>query len=143
MTKSEKEKLISAISDDNAAKAMIATRTSGRYDEAWLDRKLAMVRSASFPDAMHGYLNMFTETDFSEQVRGIFTPVLAVVGLHDIPFYREASVAENFGHNYPRFEMAISREAGHYPMLETPVLLASYIQQFLTRWDYGSVSKPV
>lgn len=141
MTKSEKEKLISAISDDNAAKAMIATRTSGRYDDTWLDRKLTMVRSASIPDAMRGYLDMFTETDFSEQVRGIDTPVLAVVGQHDIPFYREASVVKSFGQNYPRFEMAVSREAGHYPMLETPVLLASYIQQFFAKQDHGPAVK--
>jgi 3-oxoadipate enol-lactonase len=143
MTQLEKEKLISAISDDNAAKDMIATRTSARYDEAWLDRKLAMVRSACIPDAMRGYLDMFTETDFSEQIRGIQTPVLAFVGQHDIPFYREESVVENFRHNYPRFEIAISREAGHYPMLETPVLLASCIQRFLARWDCDWAEQPV
>ncbi len=131
LSPSEKEKLVAVIGDDNAAKAMIASRTSGRYGQAWLNRKLAMVRRAALPEAMGGYLEMFTQTDFAAQAVGVRTPVFAVVGAHDIPFYREASVRLGFERLYPNFTLLVSQEAGHYPMLETPVLLASLIEEFL------------
>jgi 3-oxoadipate enol-lactonase len=131
LSASEKEKLVAVISDDYAAKAMIASRTSGRYGQAWLDWKLAMVRRAALPEAMGGYLDMFTQTDFADQAVGIRNPVFAIVGAHDIPFYREASVRRGFERLYPNFTLFVSQEAGHYPMLETPVLLASQIEAFL------------
>jgi pimeloyl-ACP methyl ester carboxylesterase len=127
----EKQKLVAVIGDDNAAKTMIASRTSGRYGEAWLNRKLAMVRRAALPEAMRGYLEMFTQTDFATQAAGVRTPVSAIVGAHDIPFYQEASVRRGFERLYPNFTLLVSQEAGHYPMLETPVLLASQIEEFL------------
>jgi 3-oxoadipate enol-lactonase len=131
LSPSEKEKLVAVIGDDNAARAMIASRTSGRYSEAWINWKLAMVRRAAFPEAMHGYLEMFTQTDFAAQAVGVRTPVFAIVGAYDIPFYREASVRHGFERLYPNFTLFVSQESGHYPMLETPVLLASQIEEFL------------
>jgi len=131
LSPSEKEKLVAVIGDDDAAKAMIASRTSSRYGQAWLNRKLAMVRRAALPEAMGGYLEMFTQTDFAAQAVGVRTPVFAIVGAHDIPFYREASVRSGFERLYPNFSLLASQEAGHYPMLETPVLLASQMEEFL------------
>jgi 3-oxoadipate enol-lactonase len=131
LSASEKQKLVAVIGDDHAAKAMIASRTSGRYGQVWLDWKLAMVRRAALPEAMGGYLDMFTQTDFAAQAVGVRTPVFAIVGAHDIPFYREASVRRGFEPLYPNFKLLVSQEAGHYPMLETPVLLASQIEAFL------------
>jgi 3-oxoadipate enol-lactonase len=131
LSPSEKEKLVAVIGDDNAAKAMIASRTSGRYGQGWLNRKLAMVRQAALPEAMSGYLEMFTQTDFAAKAVGVRTPVFAIVGAHDIPFYREANVRHGFERLYPNFTLLVSQEAGHYPMLETPVLLASEIEEFL------------
>jgi len=81
--------LTAVIEDDTAAKKAIAARGGDRYGETWLNFKLALARKAATKAAMAGYLKMFTGTDFADAVRGNRTPVLAIVGKHDIPFYRE------------------------------------------------------
>lgn len=124
-------RMAAAVDDDSAAKEAIAARTSKRYGETWLNRKLAMARAAATREAMFGYLNMFTGTDFSDDVKGLRVPVLAIVGEHDIPVYREENVRTIFGNTYPTFELAVCREAGHYPMLEAPVFLAAQMERFL------------
>ena len=79
---------------------------------------------------MMGYLRMFTGTDFASEIAGLAVPVRALLGEHDIAVYREANVAKVFEPLYPHLSIDVSREAGHYMMLETPVWTASRIEQF-------------
>lgn len=125
--------LRAVIEDDAAAKKAILARGGARYGDGWVNFKLALARRASTREAMHGYLKMFTGTDFAAQARGNQTPVLALAGKHDIPFYREESVRKNFEPLYPNFSLAICEEAGHYPMLEAPVFVAGTIEKFLAK----------
>ncbi len=123
--------LRAVIEDDEAAKKAILARGGARYGSAWVNFKLDLARRAATREAMHGYLKMFTGTDFAAQVRGSRTPILALVGRHDIPFYREESVRRNFEPLYPNFSVAVCEEAGHYPMLEAPVFVAGSIEKFI------------
>lgn len=125
--------LRAVVEDDGAARKAILARGGARYGETWVDFKLALARRASTREAMHGYLKMFTGTDFAAQVKGSRVPVLAILGKHDIPFYREESVRRNFEPLFPNFSVAVCEEAGHYPMLEAPVFVAGSMERFIRR----------
>lgn len=127
------KKLMAIVDDDDAARAAILARGGTRYGRGWLDRKLAMARRASTREAMIGYLNMFTGSDVAAEVKGVPTPITAVVGEYDIPLYREDSIRKLLGPLFPNLDIAVSREAGHYAMLETPALLAGLIEKGIAR----------
>jgi len=95
-------KLKAVISDDEAARAAIDSRTGKRYSAQWLKRKLEIARSASTPAAMAGYLTMFTSTDFSAQVKGLDLPVSVIAGEYDVPPYRPDAQQQTLGPLYPR-----------------------------------------
>jgi pimeloyl-ACP methyl ester carboxylesterase len=124
-------RMAAIIADEAAAAEAIRARTGGRYGAAWIARKLALMRAGTHPDALLGYLRMFTATDFSADVAGLQLPVRILLGAHDIAPYREPAVTGAFAPLYPRLSIETSREAGHYMMLETPVWTASRIEQFL------------
>lgn len=125
--------LMAIVDDDTAARAAIDARVARRYGRGWLDRKLSIARNASNRDAMIGYLRMFTGTDVADQVRGTPTPVTVLVGAHDIPLYREDSIRKLLGPLFPNLQVEVSREAGHYAMLETPALLAGVLERGIAR----------
>jgi hypothetical protein len=55
----------------------------------------------------------------------------------DITIYSDASVREHFGAIYPNVRFFKCQEAGHYSMLEAPVITASEIEKFIlsaSRW---------
>ncbi|MBC7951159.1 MAG: alpha/beta hydrolase [Rhodospirillaceae bacterium] len=121
-------KLRAVITDDEAFRTAVTARTSNRYGTGWVDRKKAMARKAS-PEAMQGYLAMFTSTDFAARTVGLTIPVALLTGAQDIPFYRTAALEPQFQRAYPRLQVATIADAGHYAMLETPVLLAALIER--------------
>ena len=125
------QSMAAVVADEAAAAKAIRARTGDRYGATWIARKLALMRSGAQPEPMMGYLRMFTSTDFSADVAGLTTPVYILLSEHDIEAYREPRVAEIFGSLYPDLSIEVSREAGHYMMLETPVWAASRIEQFL------------
>lgn len=126
-------KLKAIIDDDEAAKAAILARGGTRYGRGWIERKLAMTRKATTKPAMLGYLGMFTQSDVADQVKGLTVPLTAVCGEYDLPLYRPDSIKSLLGPLFPNLEVAVSHEAGHYAMLETPPLLAGYIEKGLAR----------
>jgi 3-oxoadipate enol-lactonase len=80
---------------------------------------------------MIGYARMFTSSDVSKAVAGLNVPVLVMTGQYDIPIYSDASVREHFGALYPNISFFKCQEAGHYSMLEAPVITASEIEKFV------------
>ena len=101
-------------------------RLSGR----WLDFKVARWIECSDPAAVLGYLRMFATTDIRSRVKGLATPTLLVAGGHDQPWFSADALRAAFA-DFARVEVATCADAGHYPMQETPVLLASLIERFL------------
>ena len=83
---------------------------------------------------MSGYLKMFTETDVAREADCTPVPILAIVGRHDLAFYREESVRRSFAALYPNFDLVVSQEAGHYPMRETPVLLVTQVERHIAKF---------
>lgn len=124
-------KLKAVITDDEAARAAIDSRTGKRYSAQWLKRKLEIARSSSTPAAMGGYLAMFTSTDFAAAIKGLDLPVSVIAGEYDVPPYRPDALQQTLGPLYPRLTITANKEAGHYSMLETPVLFASLVEKAL------------
>lgn len=59
-------------------------------------------------------------------------PVLAITGEQDAETMRSAAVSEGFAGVCPDLKVEAIREAGHYPMQETPPLTYTIIERFLT-----------
>lgn len=125
-------RMAAVIDDDATARDAIAARTGNRYRPAWIDRKLSILRGAAEPEAMRGYLRMFTGTDFAAEAAGLPTPILVLAGAHDIEFYREPRLRLTLAPLYPNLTIAICREAGHYMMLEAPAFTIAAIETFLS-----------
>lgn len=123
-----KAKLRAIVSDDDALRAAVSARTGNRYGQGWLDRKLAMARRAQ-PAAMLGFLDMFTSTDFADRMHGLPMPAALIVGANDIAYYGRAALEPGFHTAFDRLETAVIADAGHYSMVETPVLLASLVER--------------
>ncbi|HVJ51213.1 MAG TPA: alpha/beta hydrolase [Aliidongia sp.] len=124
-------KLRAVVTDDDAARAATDGRTNHRYGREWLDRKLAITRGAA-PEAMLGYLAMFTTTDFSAEVAGLKTPLAIITGDQDIPNYRRESIEKTFGAWYPNMSVTALHDSGHYSMLEEPGLFAAALTSALS-----------
>ena len=76
---------------------------------------------------------MWLQTDFSDQVRqaDIKTPFLVIGGRQDLPGFQEQHLRKTFGEWYAHVDLAFVTDAGHYPMQETPIYLATLIEGFL------------
>jgi pimeloyl-ACP methyl ester carboxylesterase len=107
--------------------------TGQRLTPAWGRAKAARHLHTSSPATLRGYYRMWLETDFSRDVRDarISTPMLVIGGRQDLPGFQEEHLRRTFGAWYPNIEFTFIAEAGHYPMQETPVYLASLIESFL------------
>lgn len=123
--------LRAVITNDQAAKAAIDARTGKRYSAQWLARKLEIARTSGTPQAMEGYLKMLTQTNFSDLVKGSTVRVGAICGEHDLPSLRPAAVKAQLDSLYGPVIVSADREAGHYSMLETPVVYATLLEKHI------------
>ncbi|MBP9712133.1 MAG: hypothetical protein KBD60_00400 [Sterolibacterium sp.] len=82
------------------------------------------------PAAFAAYLNTWAHEDFAAQINGQATPLLVVIGEHD-PAVNKALIDSTFMAWYPNARLEVMANAGHYPMWETLVALASMIERFL------------
>lgn len=117
--------------DDNAM-GCVQLLTSQRYDILFAKKIVSNWRKCSTPEARLGYLNMFAQTDFSESVIGLQTPMLVLYAEYDLPG-TGALFKETFMKWYPNAKLDCLPCAGHFPMQETPVNMASVIEKFLTK----------
>lgn len=112
-----------------------ALLTGQRLLAAWARAKTNRHLQTSATEALRGYYRMWLETDFSEEARKaeIATPFLVIGGRQDLPGFQEDHLRKTFGHWYPNVEFAFIADAGHYPMHETPVYLATLVEGFIGR----------
>ena len=122
-----------AICNDQSAAQIIGFMTSGKLPMHFADYKVKEWRRTSAPEARTAYLHMFTQTDFSQQVKGLRVPFFVIIGSHDAEAYSEFVMRETFLKWYPNAELAVIANSGHYPMQETPLYLLSLIEGFLGR----------
>lgn len=117
--------------DDSIKRAGVIDYTTGsRLSASWLDAVSLRSIANSTREAVAGYLEAWTKTDFSARMKGVGHRMLVLAGEHDAQItpklMNETILAWNHG-----AEMDILQNCGHYPMLETPVYLATVIERFL------------
>lgn len=125
---------LTAAASTNEAFAMEGCHLStGRRYSDWVARNMALCWwNCSTTEARLGYLHMFAETDFSESVKGLKTPMLVIFCNRDFEGVEEM-LKETFLKWYPNAQMECCEGSGHFPMQETPIFLASSIERFLCK----------
>ncbi|MEO8536527.1 MAG: alpha/beta hydrolase [Betaproteobacteria bacterium] len=112
--------------------AIIDYTTGNRLSRAWISKLVDYSLEHSSRDAIARYLQAWAKTDFSAEVSGMRLPVKVIVGEHD-PALNTAVMQATFLASYVDCELEVMANAGHYPMHETPVALATSIENFLRR----------
>jgi esterase len=120
-----------ATSLDNR-RAIIDFSTGNRLSKAWIDRIARYSWETAAVEAFAAYFQTWSKTDFSAAIKGNPVPVKVIVGAHD-PAITPDVVRATYLASYPNAELEVMENAGHYPMNETPVALATSIEAFLRR----------
>jgi pimeloyl-ACP methyl ester carboxylesterase len=98
----------------------------------WAKRKVRQNRTTVAPSCRARYLEMLVVADFVEDVRGLTTPFLVIVGDKD-PGLDAAAMQRTFLAWHPRAELHVIANSGHYPMQECAPYFAKAIEDFLNR----------
>ncbi|MGW0608130.1 alpha/beta fold hydrolase [Streptomyces sp. NPDC002640] len=126
--------LFSGAADEPAnRRAIVDFTTGGRLTGVWLDAVVEHSVRNSTRAAVAGYLEAWANTDFHTEIKGSEVAVKAIVGEHD-PALGAGVMEATFRQWYPRCEVEVLANAGHYAMDETPVALATSVERFLTQW---------
>ena len=124
------DKLINEMNENKNKIEEIVYSASKRHNKIWAKSRIKMAYEASTLNARVGYMKMYLETDFSDDVENIKIPIKIIVGKYDFPIFGIKLVTKLFSHYYKDLEIIECQEAGHYPMLECPVYFASKIEEF-------------
>ncbi|MFD0123090.1 alpha/beta fold hydrolase [Streptomyces virginiae] len=111
---------------------VIDMTTGNRLSPHWVTAFAESSMKEVGPVAFRSYLDSFRTTDFADRVSGAQVPALVVVGEHD-PAVTAESMQETWMKHYPNGRLAVVGNAGHYPMVETPVALATLLEEFLSQ----------
>jgi len=134
--------------DEPANRAAIIDFTTGsKLTKSFIDRVARHSLDNSTVEAFGGYLPSWAKSDFSGEVgeagtgtgtgtgsggSGASVPVKVIVGETD-PAVSAAVMKQTWLTYFPDAELEVVANAGHYPMFETPVVLATSIERFLER----------
>ncbi|MEV6373150.1 alpha/beta fold hydrolase [Micromonospora musae] len=113
-------------------RAIIDLTTGNRLSGRWLDEMVRFSVENSDREAFGAYLTAWARTDFTDEVKGNPVPALAVVGAQD-PALGADTMRETWMRHYPNARLEVLPDAGHYAMYETPVRLATVVEDFLGR----------
>jgi pimeloyl-ACP methyl ester carboxylesterase len=133
MTEQGRE-LFRGAADNPANRAAIIDFTTGsKLTKTFIDLVVRHSLENSDPRAFAAYLSAWAEADFSGQLgQDANTPVKVIVGETD-PALTAADMEQTWLAYFPGAELEVLANAGHYPMFETPVALATSIEEFLRR----------
>ncbi len=123
----------SATENDDDFGELMKMVTGGELTDRWADEKVRRNREGTAPECRMGYLTMFSKTNFAEEVQGLETPYLVVVGEKDFEGLNEAAMQETFMSMHPNAELVVMPNCGHYPMQECPPFFATVIENFLRK----------
>jgi pimeloyl-ACP methyl ester carboxylesterase len=121
-----------AAKSSDARKAIINNTTGQRLSDYWLRQMVKHSEENSTQEAFSAYLLAWARTDFSERIKGNPVPIKVIVGEND-PALNAQFMQATYMRWYPNAVLETLTNAGHYPMNETPVALATSIESFLAR----------
>lgn len=117
-------------SDENR-RAIIDLTTGNRHSRAWLERMVRHSRESSTLEAFAGAVESWVNDDYLADVGRPETPIACFVGETD-PALSAEVMRQSWMQIYPRVTLVELAAAGHYPMHETPVGLATQVEAFLS-----------
>jgi pimeloyl-ACP methyl ester carboxylesterase len=104
--------------------------TGNRLSKTWL-ANMAKYSWDNCPTEPFGaYLQAWTKTNFVSEIEGNPVPMKAIVGAHDGSLTPDVMKATYLAW-YPNSELDVIDNAGHYPMNEAPIALATSMENFL------------
>lgn len=103
-------------------------RLTSVFGRMMTERSLAQTT----PEAFDDYLTAWSQTDFAERVAGLTVPFQVLVGEHD-PAVTELLMRDTILKWFPNASVSVIPNAGHYPMLETPIALITLWETFLAQ----------
>ena len=113
--------------------AIIDFTTGNKLTATFINHVVRHSLENSNQAAFAAYLHAWAKTDFSGKAQpDISTPVKVIVGVND-PALSADVMEQTWLVCFPEAEMTILPDAGHYPMFESPVSLATSIEEFLGR----------
>ena len=126
--------LFSGAAASAANRAAIVDFTTGnKLTTTFINQVVQRSLENSTVEAFAAYLQAWAKSDFSGKVQpDTSTPVKLIVGVND-PAASADVMEQTWLVFFPEGEMTILPDAGHYPMFESPVSLATSIEGFLGR----------
>ena len=124
----------SAVRDASAREAILSHSTGGLLPAHWSKQMAATSFETSTEEAFAAYFESWALSDFSKEIEGLQQDVLALAGEHD-EGVTEAAVKASWIAKLPNARFHRVASSGHYPMLETPIRLATVFEQFLRPTD--------
>lgn len=115
---------------DDEAFCRLMQYVTGGLGRGWAQAKLRRHRASVAPACRIPYLDMLVHTDFVDEVRGLTTPYLVIVGDKDSGL-DEAAMRQTFLAWHPNAQLRVMPNCGHYPMQECPPAFAALIEAFL------------
>ena len=113
--------------------AIIDITTGNKLTKTFIHRVVQDSLDNSSVEAFAAYLQAWAKSDFTAQAKvDTATPVKLIVGVND-PAQSADVMEQTWRVFFPDAELTILPDAGHYPMFESPVSLATSIEEFLGR----------
>ena len=119
-----------AVEDPGKRFGIIDFTTGNRNSATWVQSVVDHSLTNSTTEGFLGALEAWAGPDFLDEIAGSETPMLVIPGEHD-PALGEATVRQTWEPHFPNCQIHVMANAGHYPMFETPVQLATVIERFL------------
>jgi pimeloyl-ACP methyl ester carboxylesterase len=113
--------------------AIIDFTTGNKLTKTFINHIVQGSLDNSSEQAFAAYLQAWAKSDFSAEAKvDTATPVKLIVGVND-PAMSADVMEHTWRVTFPNAELTILPDAGHYPMFEAPVSLATSIEEFLGR----------
>ena len=132
MDSDTKELFFGSVDDSDKRKAILDFTTGNKQTDKWLEMMTQVSLATTEKNAYKGYLESWTETDIQQGIKGSSIPILVCYGEND-PAISKQMMNETFMKWFTNPKLVELKDAGHYPMQETPFRLANIIENFLIK----------
>jgi esterase len=119
-----------AVGDVAARSRIVDFSTGQRHAKAWCDRVASDSWQEHSAAAVGAYLKEWALDGFAEAARTLSLPVKLLLGAHD-PAITSDLVERTWRVHHPEVVVEVVDNAGHYPMQETPIAVATSVQRWL------------
>lgn len=104
--------------------------TGDRYTDTWYKTITEKSIAASKTEAFRAYLDSWVNDDLVKEIDGCTVPIKLIIGEHD-PDMNAEVMQSTFGKWFTDVKIVSLSNCGHYPMMESPLLLAAECESFL------------